>query len=343
MAWSGARAKMLGSAVTYADFLRDALLLVEDGTAAEDEKKKTQRALRQHLHQIELDLERTFPNHPEFRTGGDDDDDDTAPQTGRDETENSTDTTTSETKTEYGQKLQPLRRVLSALALAVPEIGYTQGMNFVCGFCLLVLESSGLGLDNDNSSCQHQLEEQCFWLMRSILTDVLPNYFAPGLANLRHDLDLLDSEFLELAPDAHASLELHGFSVKCFCPRWLLCVMVGTAPTEVTLRVWDALLVDAPVSGSAFSFREKKNEAVASDTKKEVTSAKDASRSPLCNTRLHKPMPSLRFRPSDVLRRCALTLLTSPGRTKLITVAPGAGEGTNCISQIRTHCEPIHD
>ena len=30
-----------------------------------------------------------------------------------------------------------------------------------------------------------------------------------------------------------------------FCPRWLLCVMVGTAPTAVTLRVWDIITVDS--------------------------------------------------------------------------------------------------
>lgn len=33
--------------------------------------------------------------------------------------------------------------------------------------------------------------------------------------------------------------------MKFFCPRWLLCVMVGTAPTAVTLRIWDVILVDS--------------------------------------------------------------------------------------------------
>ena len=290
---------MLGSSVTYTDTLRDALSLAEsdkpDDTSQTSYSTATQ--LRQHLHQIELDVERTFPNHPEFRT--DSDDEENKPKCDEDEN--------SETKqNKNGQKLEPLRRVLIALAHAVPEIGYTQGMNFVCGWCLLVLERGGLGSDADTS--KHALEECCFWLMKSILQNVLPNYFAPGLAALRHDLDGLDDDFSDVAPDAHATLDVHGLSVKCFCPRWLLCVMVGTAPTEVTLRVWDALMVDAP--SVVFEKNQKNNS--------QVTTSSGS-------------MPSLRFRPNDVLRRCALVLLTSGGRSRAIAVAPGAGEAVDAI------------
>ena len=73
-----------------------------------------------------------------------------------------------------------------------------------------------------------------------------PGYFAPGLAALRFDLDALDDEFLAVAPDAHAALEKTGCHLRCFTPRWLLCVMVGTAPAAAALRVWDTLLLDAP-------------------------------------------------------------------------------------------------
>ena len=69
--------------------------------------------------------------------------------------------------------------------------------------------------------------------------------FFPGLAPLRDDLDALDADFRAVAPAAHRALDDVGCAVKFFCPRWLLCVMVGTAPTAVTLRVWDAVLVDS--------------------------------------------------------------------------------------------------
>jgi hypothetical protein len=146
------------------------------------------------------------------------------------------------------------------------------------------------------------VEECAFWLMRALLEDVLPGYFDPGLAALRFDLDALDDDFAAVAPDAHAALERHGCSVRCFTPRWLLCVMVGTAPAAATLRVWDALLLDAPGGAS-------RGDAL----------------------KYSKAMPSLRFRPRDVLRRCALAMLTEPGRARAIAVAPGAAEAVDSI------------
>ena len=65
MAWSGARAKMLSSSVSYADHLR----LASEATRGED---AAARGLKQHEHQIALDLERTFPNHAAFRRVCDD-------------------------------------------------------------------------------------------------------------------------------------------------------------------------------------------------------------------------------------------------------------------------------
>ena len=305
MAWSGARAKMLSSSVSYADHLRSASEVLRGASAAA-------RHLKQHEHQIDLDLERTFPNHAEFRRFQDDRlSADRAPggpcaSTSGATNDAANDETTKPSRNENenssrlgGSKLEPLRRVLLALAHAVPDVGYTQGMNFVCGWCLLVLDKDG-GLGSlDKDAAKHALEECAFWLMRAVLEDVLPGYFDPGLAALRFDLDALDDDFLAVAPDAHAALEKAGCQLRCFTPRWLLCIMVGTAPTAATLRVWDALLLDAPGGGGALAYS--------------------------------KAMPSLRFRPRDVLRRCALALLTEPGRARAIAVAPGAAEAVESI------------
>ena len=65
--------------------------------------------MRAHAAQIDLDVERTFPNHPDFR----------APDKGA--------------PGGTGAKLEPLRRVLMALAHSRPDVGYTQGLNFVAG------------------------------------------------------------------------------------------------------------------------------------------------------------------------------------------------------------------
>ena len=328
MAWSGARAKMLSSSVSYADHLRSASDAARGDSAAA-------RTLKQHERQIDLDLERTFPNHAAFRKRSWDDDPEgnrarggscastsdvacsnaatNRRMTSNDETAATRDDDdASRLDPSRGSKLEPLRRVLLALAHAVPDVGYTQGMNFVCGWCLLVLDKDeGLG-SRDKDAAKHALEECAFWLMRAVLQDVLPGYFAPGLAALRFDLDALDDEFLAVAPDAHAALEKTGCHLRCFTPRWLLCVMVGTAPAAAALRVWDTLLLDAPggdAPGGAFDSNSETSEGAARAS----------------------AMPSLRFRPRDVLRRCALAMLTEPGRARAIAVAPGAAEAVESI------------
>ena len=227
--------------------------------------------MRAHAAQIDLDVERTFPNHPEFR----------APDKGA--------------PGGTGAKLEPLRRVLMALAHSRPDVGYTQGLNFVAGWCMLVLdrdatdhaapgaetETTARGSDPNADDARTSSEERAYWLCASLLEDALAGYFSPGLASLRDDLDALDADFRAVAPAAHRALDDMGCAVKFFCPRWLLCVMVGTAPTAVTLRVWDAVLVDSD------------------------------------------------RRPRDVLRRCALAALEA--RAGAMAAAPGMGEAVDAI------------
>ena len=223
--------------------------------------------MRAHAAQIDLDVERTFPNHPDFR----------APDKGA--------------PGGTGAKLEPLRRVLMALAHSRPDVGYTQGLNFVAGWCMLVLDRDATDhaapdsetetTDPNAKEARASSEERAYWLCASLLEDALAGYFSPGLASLRDDLDALDADFRAVAPAAHRALDDVGCAVKFFCPRWLLCVMVGTAPTAVTLRVWDAVLVDSD------------------------------------------------RRPRDVLRRCALAALEA--RAGAMAAAPGVGEAVDEI------------
>ena len=233
--------------------------------------------MRAHAAQIDLDVERTFPNHPDFR----------APDKGA--------------PGGTGAKLEPLRRVLMALAHSRPDVGYTQGLNFVAGWCMLVLDRDATDhaapdsetetTDPNAKEARASSEERAYWLCASLLEDALAGYFSPGLASLRDDLDALDADFRAVAPAAHRALDDVGCAVKFFCPRWLLCVMVGTAPTAVTLRVWDAVLVDSD------------------------------------------------RRPRDVLRRCALAALEA--RAGAMAAAPGVGEAVDEIRSAGAAVEDV--
>ena len=130
--------------------------------------------------------------------------------------------------------------MLLALAHAVPDVGYTQGMNFVCRWCLLVLDKDeGLG-SRDKDAAKHARWRSAVLADARRAAGRAPRRRAGENAALRFDLDALDDEFLAVAPDAHAALEKTGCHLRCFTPRWLLCVMVGTAPRRGGARLGHA-------------------------------------------------------------------------------------------------------
>lgn len=97
--WSGAKEEMQRSGASYASLLRE---------AEEASRSKTQ-GMHEQEHQINLDTERTFPEHPHY--------------------------------TASGKGLSALRRVLLAFSYHHSHTGYLQGMNFVAGVLLMVFES----------------------------------------------------------------------------------------------------------------------------------------------------------------------------------------------------------
>ena len=62
---------------------------------------------------------------------------------------------------------------------------------------------------------------------------------------MRADLDELDRRYSIVSPEAHAKLESMGLPVKYFTARWLMCGLIGCAPTPTVLRVWDLVFVDS--------------------------------------------------------------------------------------------------
>ena len=146
--------------------------------------------------QIEMDLARTFPEHARFA--------------------------------ETGDALPALRRVLRATATSAAA-GYVQGMNYLGGFLLLVMET----------------EEDAFWTLHVVVDVMFAGYFTEGLKSLRADLDTLDHRFRCVSSEAHAKLESMGLAVKYFTARWLMCALIGCASVPIVLRVWDLIFVDA--------------------------------------------------------------------------------------------------
>jgi len=193
LAWSGADAKREASVTSYAEALANA---------------ESRQDLKDCFAQIEMDLERTFPEHAKFAEGG--------------------------------EALPALRRVLRALSASLTSTtgaaeqnlncGYVQGMNYLAGFLLVVMD---------------EREDDAYWVLRCVVEDMFPGFYDAGLGQLRSDLDTLDFRFSRVSREAHAKLNGMGLAVKYFTARWLMCCLIGCASVPLLTRVWDLLFVDA--------------------------------------------------------------------------------------------------
>jgi len=189
---SGAAQKLENSPMLYAQLLED----TGDDSANEA------------IGQIELDLPRTFPDHKDFRPN-------LAAAYGED-------------AIAHSQQLLALRRVLRAYARRNKVVGYCQGLNFIAGMMLLVLE-----------------EHQVFWLMVVLLEEVLPaDYYARDLSGCNVDLRVFRDMLAKRQPKLWDHMSKAGLGPEVFCLEWFIALFSKTMPTETVLRVWDALFLE---------------------------------------------------------------------------------------------------
>jgi len=188
--------------------------------------------------------------------------------------------------------IDELRRVLRAVAVRNPGLGYTQGMNYLG--CML------LGL---------MKEEEAFWVLCSLIEDLRPHdYFSPQPRTLggyhldAHILDgIVQDIFPELihdassddsphssasagrtrrtrrkgekkaaatttnslssipaaaaasSPTARANLQALGSTFSLFYPRWLLPLFYSELPFDTMLALWHAFFVISPSSCAIYA------------------------------------------------------------------------------------------
>ena len=169
------------------------------------------------LGQIELDLHRTFPNHPRFNLrqalktspGGD------VGGSGGGE----------EARPSETPLVQSLRRVLRAYACRNSLVGYCQGLNFIAGMMLLFLD-----------------EERVFWLLAVLLETILPpDYYAQDLIGCNVDLRVFRDLLEKKVPKVWKKLASLGVGVEFFGLEWFISLFSKTLPSETVLRIWDGV------------------------------------------------------------------------------------------------------
>ena len=199
---------------------------VSSSTAASEDAGK-RRALPEHTAaQIGKDVPRTFPGHAQLDTPN---------------------------------QRAALERVLRAFAAANPNVGYCQGMNFVCGVLLLLME-----------------EEAAFWALGQILRTILPDYFEIREQMRTHRVD--QEVLLELAvartPRVVRTLDDAGCPLHAVASSWFMALFANALPWETALRVWDVTLFErtrAPLFQTALAVMELDQSASRRDDGKRKT------------------------------------------------------------------------
>ncbi|XP_044933397.1 USP6 N-terminal-like protein [Mustela putorius furo] len=130
----------------------------------------------------------------------------------------------------YGVRQQALFHVLLAYSVYNPEVGYCQGMSDIVGLLLMFLG-----------------EEDAFWALAQLMsleTHAMHGFFAPGFPKLarfqRHHDIIMEKELKGLKKH----LDEQGMSAGLYTTKWFLQCFIGRTPIGLTLKLWDAYILD---------------------------------------------------------------------------------------------------
>ncbi|XP_071129041.1 small G protein signaling modulator 3 homolog isoform X2 [Mytilus edulis] len=123
----------------------------------------------------------------------------------------------------HGTGIPRLRRVLRGLAWLYPDIGYCQGTGVIAASLLLFME-----------------EEDAFWMMCSIIEDLLPaSYYSHTLIGIQADQKVLRQILINYLPDLDLVLKEHDIELSLISLHWFLTLFASVVHMKVLLRIWD--------------------------------------------------------------------------------------------------------
>jgi len=128
----------------------------------------------------------------------------------------------------FGPKL---KRVLMAFARHNPSIGYCQSLNYIGGLIVIVIEA----------------EEDCFWVLNSLLLLHMPRGYYGDLSGVMIDVEVLNCLLEQHLKAVKDKLQHVHLPLTSFATQWFMCAYVNVLPLASVLKVWDTLLLVGPV------------------------------------------------------------------------------------------------
>ncbi|GKT16607.1 hypothetical protein ADUPG1_010950 [Aduncisulcus paluster] len=121
--------------------------------------------------------------------------------------------------------MDQIARVLRAFSIYNESVGYCQSMNFICAFLFLFFEN----------------EEEVFWMLNSVVDDLLPGYFSQVLAKVQVDSLVVQFFLKKYCPKVYSWLITNHCDLRLFLTSWLMCIFTTKLPSITTVRLWDTL------------------------------------------------------------------------------------------------------
>ncbi|EAX96068.1 TBC domain containing protein [Trichomonas vaginalis G3] len=122
-----------------------------------------------------------------------------------------------------------LKKILYVFAVAHPEIGYCQSLNFVAAICLFVMKS----------------DIQAFYLLLIIVENYLPKgYFTPDMKDYQTDICMLQILINERQPEVAAIAKAANYQWAQCTSNWILTLFSNTLPVSTVMRIWDSFFLE---------------------------------------------------------------------------------------------------
>ncbi|XP_077700995.1 USP6 N-terminal-like protein isoform X1 [Canis aureus] len=130
----------------------------------------------------------------------------------------------------YGVRQRALFHVLAAYSVYDTEEGYCQGTSEIAAIVLMFLP-----------------EEDASWALAQLMTDdrhAMHGFFVPGFQKLLR-FQAHHERVLERAlPDLRKHMDEEQMSTGIYTPKWFLQCFLGRTPFSLTLKLWDAYILD---------------------------------------------------------------------------------------------------
>ena len=130
--------------------------------------------------------------------------------------------------------LQKLKNILICYSTRNTSIGYCQGMNFIVGRLLLIMDN----------------EEQTFWLFIQIIEKILPLVYYSELIGIIVETSLMDTLISVYMPKLHKFLLKNNFHVplRNFIHKWMVCLFTQTMSPQMVYTFLDYFFLDGDIT-----------------------------------------------------------------------------------------------